>query len=199
MEAAFDELMRRVRKGDADAAAEIVRRFESPVRVAVRIRLTDPTLRRQFDSMDICQSVLASFFFRAACGEFDVQHPTQLVALLTKMARNKLATQARNNRRQRRDVRRVTARTPTAFAKLVSRSPGPARQAEGRELLREAWQRMDHQLRQIASRRIDGQSWDQVASAMGGSAEARRKEYQRGLDVIANLLGIDDDAEICTE
>jgi hypothetical protein len=58
---------------------------------------------------------------------------------------------------------------------------------------------MDHQLRQIASRRIDGQSWDQVASAMGGSAEARRKEYQRGLDVIANLLGIDDDAEICTE
>jgi hypothetical protein len=80
-------------------------------------------------------------------------------------------------------------------AKLVSTAPGPERQAEGRELLHEAWQRMDQELRQIVSRRLDGESWDQVASAMGGTTEARRKQYQRGLDSIARVLGIDDDVE----
>ncbi len=192
MEGDFDDLMRRVRKGDAEAAGEIVRQFESAVRVAVRTRLTDPALRRQFDSMDICQSVLSSFFFRMGSGQFDVHHPAQLVALLTKMAHHKLAWQARRSRQRRRDVRRVTEPSATAVAKLVSTAPGPARQAEGRELLHEAWQRMDLELRQLVSRRLDGESWDQVASAMGGTAEARRKQYQRGLDSDARLLGIDE-------
>jgi hypothetical protein len=46
MEEDFENLMRRVRKGDAEAATELVRQFESAVRVAVRVRLTEPALRR---------------------------------------------------------------------------------------------------------------------------------------------------------
>ena len=89
----------------------MVRQFESAVRVAVRVRLTNPSLRRQFDSMDICQSVFASFFFGVANGHFHVRSSGQLVALLTKMARNKLAWQVRRSRQHRRDVRRVTKAT----------------------------------------------------------------------------------------
>src|SRR3954464_8639585 len=105
----FDELLRRVRAGETSAAYELVRRYESAIRVAVRTRLSDPALRRQFDSMDICQSVLASFFLRAAAGQYDLDKPGQLVALLTQMARNKLAMRSRNLYRQRRDVRRTTS------------------------------------------------------------------------------------------
>jgi hypothetical protein len=50
----FSEFLLRVRAGDAAAAEELVRRYESAVRVAVRVRLTDPALRRQFDSVDVC-------------------------------------------------------------------------------------------------------------------------------------------------
>jgi hypothetical protein len=64
----FAEFIRRIRSGDAAAAAELIRRYELEVRLEVRMRLTDPRLRRQFDSVDICQSVLASFFVRAVAG-----------------------------------------------------------------------------------------------------------------------------------
>jgi hypothetical protein len=105
MNADFEELIRRVRAGDADAAADLVKQFESAIRVAVRIRLFDPYMRRQLDSMDICQSVLASFFVRVAAGQYDLRHPSQLVAILTKMAHNKLTFQLRHHRQQRRDMR----------------------------------------------------------------------------------------------
>src|SRR5215470_19112005 len=102
----FAELLQRVRRGDPEAATQLVRQYESAIRVAVRTRLSDPKLRRQFDSMDVCQSVLASFFLRAAAGQYDLRDPAQLVALLTKMAHNKLAMRTRHEYRQRRDVRR---------------------------------------------------------------------------------------------
>jgi hypothetical protein len=79
----FNELLQRVRDGDAVAADELVRNYESAIRVAVRIRLSDPALRQQFDSMDVCQSVLKSFFLRTAAGQYDLRDPAQLVALLT--------------------------------------------------------------------------------------------------------------------
>ena len=58
---AFRELMVRVRAGDDAAALEIVRQYEPLIRREVRLRLEDPRLRRALDSMDVCQSVLASF------------------------------------------------------------------------------------------------------------------------------------------
>src|SRR5215510_13664761 len=89
------ELFRRVRAGDANAAAELVRQYEPAIRRRVRVwlRLQDPRLQRVFDSMDVCQSVLASFFVRAAAGQYDLQEPGQLIALLFRMARHKLAHQ----------------------------------------------------------------------------------------------------------
>ena len=58
------ECIRRVRAGDEQAAAELVRRYEPLIRREVRFQLEDRRLCRVFDSMDICQSVLASFFVR---------------------------------------------------------------------------------------------------------------------------------------
>src|SRR5690349_19375868 len=100
----FAEFIARVRSGDAQAAETLVRRYESAIRVAVRARLTDPALKRHFDSVDVCQSVLASFFVRAAAGQYDLDEPSQLLALLVRMARNKLAGRARFHRREKRDA-----------------------------------------------------------------------------------------------
>jgi DNA-directed RNA polymerase specialized sigma24 family protein len=190
MDSAFEDLIRRVRAGDTDAATALVCQFESAVRVAVRARLFDAEMRRQFDSMDICQSVLASFFVRVAAGQFELHTPSQLVALLTKMAQNKLAWHVRYNRQQRRDIRRVQPETGEAMRRS-SGDGDPARQVEVKELLERTWQNMDFNLREIASRRLDGQSWTQVAAALGGTAGARRKQFERGLNEIAERLGVD--------
>jgi hypothetical protein len=80
----YAEFVRRIREGDEHAAEELVRLYEPEIRLEVRgcLRLRNPALRRVFDSMDICQSVLASFFTRAAIGEFDLDEPSQLIRLL---------------------------------------------------------------------------------------------------------------------
>jgi RNA polymerase sigma-70 factor (ECF subfamily) len=54
-EPTFADFIRRIRQGDAQAAEELVRRYESAIRVAVRLRVADQSLRRHFDSLDVCQ------------------------------------------------------------------------------------------------------------------------------------------------
>src|SRR5689334_24395239 len=105
-EASFAEFVKRVRAGDEQAAAELVRRYESAIRLEVRLRLRDPALRRRFDSMDVCQSVLATFFVRAAAGQYDLDRPEGLRQLLVAIALNKLGGQVRRHRAQRRDSRK---------------------------------------------------------------------------------------------
>jgi RNA polymerase sigma factor (sigma-70 family) len=186
----FADLLQRVRGGDSDAAFELVRKYESAIRVAVRTRLSDPKLRRQFDSMDVCQSVLASFFMRAATGQYDLRDPAQLVALLTKMARNKLAMRARHEYRQRRDVRR-NVQLGEIWSEPASPGAEPTRQVVGRDLVDRALGLMDPQVRQMAECRTRGMEWSEIAAQIGGTADARRKQFQRAVDQIAQSLEID--------
>jgi RNA polymerase sigma-70 factor (ECF subfamily) len=185
----FTELLSRVRGGDSQAALELVRNYESAIRVAVRTRLSDARLRRQFDSMDVCQSVLASFFVRAATGAYDLNEPGQLVALLTKMAQNKFGMRARGEFRQRRDARRLSSSTIEECG-AVSSAPGPSRRAEDRDLLLRALEMMSLEVRAIAVRRMRGEAWQQIAGALGGTADARRKQFERAVEGIADRLDV---------
>jgi hypothetical protein len=74
-DAAFADLLRRVRSGDQQAAATLARQFEPEIRREAGVRLRDPRLRREVDSMDVCQSVLASFLMRAAMGQDELHEP----------------------------------------------------------------------------------------------------------------------------
>jgi RNA polymerase sigma-70 factor (ECF subfamily) len=191
-ETPLGELLARVRVGDAAAAAEVVRRYETAVRVAVRTRLTDPALRRQFDSMDICQSVFLSFYLRAAAGQFDLERPEDLVGLLVRMAQNKLASQARYHHREKRDVRRVVADGGERLDAL-SEGAAPDQVAVGRELLTRVRAELTAEEQAIADHRAAGRTWDEVARELGGTAEARRKQYERAIDRVVAKLGIDED------
>ena len=186
----FEDLLREVRLGDSQAATELVRRYESAIRVAVRTRLTDPAMRRQLDSLDISQSVLSSFFLRAAAGQYDLSTPAQLVALLTKMAQNKLAMQARRKSRERRSLNRA-ATLETVVRHLPDRLAPPPQLVADRELVDRAYRLMDPQVRQMASFRASGAEWSEIAARIGGTAEARRKQFRRAIDDIAQTLQVD--------
>jgi RNA polymerase sigma-70 factor (ECF subfamily) len=185
----FLDLIQRVRGGDPAAAAELVRRYEPAVRRMVRLQLRDPRLRRVLDSSDVCQSVLASFFVRAASGQYDLHQPDQLLRLLVVMARNKLASQARSSYVLRRDDR---PRAPgAALAATVAPGPSPSQQAAWKDLLREVRGRLSAEERQLADRRADRQEWSEIAAAVGGSPEALRKKLARALDRVSQQLGLD--------
>jgi len=191
-EAPLADLLARVRSGDAAAAAELVGRYESAIRVAVRARLTDPTLRRQFDSQDVCQSVLASFFVRAGLGQFNLENPSDLLALLVRMAHNKVVNQVRYHGRARRDVHRVEA--DGERLEQLTAGTDPQRVAAGRELLDAVRGEMTAEERAIADLRGAGCTWAEVAEQLGGTAEARRKQFDRTLSRVSAHLGIDEDS-----
>jgi len=183
------ELLDRVRLGEEHASVEIIRRYESAVRVAVRTRLTDPRLRRQFDSLDVCQSVLASFFFRLTAGAYDLRAPEQLLALLRKMAQNKLGARTRDQFRHRRNVGRLSE-VAVEEVRVASAEPEPSRQVSTQELLDRALGMMSPEIRAIAVRRMDGELWPRIARAMGGTPDARRKQFERAVTPIADTLNV---------
>jgi RNA polymerase sigma-70 factor (ECF subfamily) len=187
----FVDLIRRVREGDEEAAAELVRGYEPAIRRVVRIHLRDPRLRRVLDSMDVCQSVLATFFVRANLGQYDVATPEDLLKLLGRIARNKLTNQVSKHRADRRDYRREEA---IAGREGLTRASGsdPSEQAAARELLAKVRERLSDDERQLAELRGRGDSWAEIAASQGGTPESMRKKLARALDRVLTQLGLDE-------
>jgi RNA polymerase sigma-70 factor (ECF subfamily) len=190
----FAAFIARIRAGDEEAAAELVRRYEPLIRREVRVRLSDARLGRLLESADVCQSVLASFFVRAASGQYDLEEPGQLQRLLLGMARNKLAFAARRHRYQCRDERRL-ADTPVEEVNPAGEDPTPSRIAEARELLAQVRQRLGEPERRIAERRAQGWHWAEIAAELGGTADALRMQLTRALDRVTAQLGLEETAD----
>jgi RNA polymerase sigma factor (sigma-70 family) len=186
----FAELLRRVRTGDGGAADELWRQYEPFLRREVRLRLRDPHLRRLFDENDVCQSVMASFFVRAAAGQFDLDGPEQLRQLLSRMGRNKLAGQARRHRAQRRDCRRVGEFPEGEEDQAPGAEPSPSQAVAWRELLQEFRNRLGAEERQLADLRAGGRAWADIAAQVGGTADARRVQLNRAVERVSRELGL---------
>ena len=187
------ELIGRIRSGDGRAAAELVERYEPAIRREVRLRMEDPGLRRVFDSMDVCQSVLASFFVRAAAGQFDLQEPGQLVRLLVTMARNKVASAARRQHRQRRDSRRVAPGGDRRWGVSRTRVRAPASSSPEKSYCSAFRQGLSEGERRLAELRAEGLTWEEIAARLGGTPQARRVQLSRAVDRVARQLGLDDE------
>jgi RNA polymerase sigma-70 factor (ECF subfamily) len=186
----FSDLVRRLRSGDSSAVAEILHRYEAALRMEIRCRLCDPRLRRVFDSIDIVQAVLGSFFLRAAAGQFDLDRPEQLLALLKAMARKKLAHNIRLHQAGCRDVRRLECLGSDGL-QAPAADATPSRIVAGRELLAAVQSRLSPEERQLADLRVQGVEWAEVAQRLGGTAGARRKQFARALDRVSRELGLD--------
>lgn len=187
---AFLDLIHRVRAGDETAAAELVQRYQPAIRRAVRLRLRDPRLRQVLDSMDIVQSVLTSFFVRAASGQYDLEEPRQLLHLLVAMARNKVASQARKPDVVRREP--PGRRSAAAVGERLAPGPSPSQQVAGRDLLQAVRRQLSADERQLVDRRAQGWQWAEIATELGASPEALRKKLARALERAAAYLHLDE-------
>jgi hypothetical protein len=188
----FTDLIVRLRRGDAEAAATLVRQYEPQIRREVRtwLRLRQPRLSRLVDSLDISQSVLASFFVRTAAGQYDLDQPEQLVKLLGAMARNKLAEQVRYHQAQSRDIRRVAPLDREAL-EVAAPHATPSQQVAGRELFEVFRTRLTEEERRLADRRAQGHGWPEIAAELGGTADGRRMQLARAADRVSQELGLE--------
>jgi RNA polymerase sigma-70 factor (ECF subfamily) len=189
--AAFLVFVERVRSGDAEAARELVRRYEDVIRREVRLRLDNAQLGRFLDSLDISQSVLSSFFARASEGQYQLESPDQLARLLVGMARNKLAFQARKQRAKRRDSR-LTAAGRVEDLDVASAGPGPSDSASVQELYQEVRRRLSAEELQIADLWSEGCGWPEIVERLGGKPSARRMQLSRAIHRVARQMKQED-------
>lgn len=190
---AFADFMRRIRDRDEEAAAQLVAQYEPIIRREVRMRLTDPRLYRLFDSTDVCQSVLRSFFVRAAAGQYDLHQPDDLRKLLVAMAQNKVASRARKLRRQVPETHPAGAHPLHQMELLLDEHPGPEEVIAWRDLLGQVLHRLSEEERRLADLRVQGRSWPEIAAELGGTSEGRRKQLARALDRVLKQLGLEEE------
>jgi len=101
----IQELLERIKRGDDEAARELLTRYEPKIRLVVRRQLPR-LLRSRFDSLDFLQSVWGSFFHKIRTGPNDLDEEQNLITFLAWAARNKVIDEYRRAGTQKQDVRR---------------------------------------------------------------------------------------------
>jgi len=147
-------------------------------------------LHRVLDSVDICQSVLGNFFVRAALGQFDLETPDDLIALLVTMAYHKIVDKVRqpSNRVAELDG-------PLSRDTIVDRGEAPDEIAAGRELLQEFLRRLSEDERRLADLRSSGLDWKAIAGRVGGTSEGVRKQLDRAIRRVMCELHLEEDGD----
>jgi RNA polymerase sigma-70 factor (ECF subfamily) len=168
----FPDLLRRIRAGDQEAAAELFRCHEPVLRRFIRTQMWHWQLRRTLDSIDVCQSVFGNFFQGVRLGRYDLQTPAELCQLLVVMARNKVISQMRRPHVWRQQERQPPDGANDACELLVSPEASPGWQTEARDLLRAIRDRLTDEERWLAEQHALGRTW--ARSPPNGTPAPRR-------------------------
>jgi len=185
----FLDLIRGVRSGDEDAARALVAQFEPFILRVVRFRMRHrgdyDRLRHDVGSTDVCQSVFKSLFERLKEGRFDLNQPKDMEKLLVAMVRFKIANKARKLSVVWREVRSDAAPT-----ERVDPRPGPEKSVDDKDLSEIISKRFSVDELEILNRRLDDQSWPEIAAAVGGTAESLRKKLERAFERVRDDPGM---------
>ena len=178
----FDDLIQRIRSGDPDAAAQLVAEYEPFIRRATRNRMRSSSLRRMLDSMDICQSVLASLFHRTNEGQYVLNTSDELQKLLMRMVRNKVADA------WRRYSVRILGIDGIELDLTCGAAAPPEDELVIKELIEKARSQFSGEELELLDLRIDGREWDEIARLKAGTPESLRKRLSRAIDRVSEQL-----------
>lgn len=170
-----EELVTLIAGGDRDAAAVFVTKYEPMLRRRIRASLSMKT-RRLFDSQDVFSTVCRRFDGYVGEGKACIQSPAEVLALLTRIARNSVVDKARAVQR----LERVEGEDSefAGLLRLRSRTAWRDDMAFEVDLDRCARCLGAEQDRTVFHRWLAGQSHEQIARELGVSADLVRKRWQ---------------------
>ena len=186
----FTALINRVKQGEQEAAAELVRRYEPEIRRYIRLRMTSCSIRRFVDSFDVCQSVLGRFFQCLAVDKLDISDPANLQAILRTIAKNRVYDVVSHAHAARRDVRRVAPAGDEPLAVLADSSDTPSKLVAAEELVAAIYEKLPSEVRQLVEARMHGSNWEELAVMASSTPEAVRKQVNRAIQRAADALGL---------
>jgi RNA polymerase sigma-70 factor (ECF subfamily) len=169
----FQDLLARLRRGDNDAASQVINRYAGRLIALTRSRL-DERLRRRVDPEDVLQSVLRSFFVRLAHGEYLLRDWDSMWGLLVCITTRKCARALTRHRAASRDMGREKAGVlsrPELIEALdcLDRGPGPEDAALMEEALDQALRGFTTAERQAVLLSLRGLAPADVAGHVGCS------------------------------
>jgi RNA polymerase sigma factor (sigma-70 family) len=175
----FDDLMRRLREGDEDAARELVEAHEDEVRRFVRQRIDSPQMRRLMDSVDVTQSAFFLLFQDARAGKIDLRDAEHLRTLLLSIAKHKLIDKARGLKAKKRDVRRNEVGGDEPLGEIARRESTPGSIVANQELLSLVRRELPAEDHDLVMASLGGESYADLAIRFGGTPESIRKRVYR--------------------
>jgi RNA polymerase sigma-70 factor (ECF subfamily) len=127
----------------------------------VRIRLTNNGVRREFDSVDVCQSVMGDFFQKLRTCRYTIDSPEQLIALLSTIAKKNFLKRVRRIHTLKRGGGR---RAPDDVAELdvAAEADAPSAIVAQKELHEQVLARLASDERIITRRRSEGWTWPEI-------------------------------------
>ena len=185
---ALADIIARAQNRDPDAIDELVRHYEPQLKRIIRFKLTNPRLRRFMDSLDVCQSVLGSFFAQLFDGKLDVSDPKKLRAFLSLVAKHKVIDRARKHDPKRHNVE--IAGGDGLAQRAADQLPKPDSVVANRDLVDAVREHLRPENQELLDLWLGGIGWVEISQRVGISAEALRKRLNRDVDRVAHQLGL---------
>jgi RNA polymerase sigma-70 factor (ECF subfamily) len=179
-DAAFVELLARVRAGDEAAVRELLARFEDDVQMMVRAQLPR-RLRPKFDSMDFVQAVWQSFFSDLDAAPERFANAVHLRRFLAGVVRNKVQEEHRRRTQSRRYnmtreeslyVRRNGRDEPV---EVPTPDPSPSQNAQALDRWDQLVAGRSPEEAMVVELRRQGLTYEQIAERTGLSERAARR------------------------
>lgn len=178
-------LVRRLQKGNQDAATLLYFRYAERVRNLARAK-SSPGLARRVDADDIVQSVFSSFFRGMSQGYYDIPSGTELWKLLLVIALNKVRAQGAHHRAAKRDVQRTTS------GGLLDKHGKPNQQDLAYTVLKlvidESLETLPPLSQQIIAMRIDGHKVTEIAEKTQRSKRTVERVLQEFRSSLSKVL-----------
>ncbi len=186
-----EELVRRVRAGEGDAARELFDRHRAELRAKVRRRLPR-VLHAKVAASDVIQEAWLAAFLRL--GDFEDRGDASFAKRVHRILEHKVMDEVRRLvGAEKRDARReAPLATDSSGACVAARGPSPSAElvaSERSEMLHAQIRRLPDAHREIPHLVHDeGLTLVDAGARMGRSADAARKLYGRALAALTERL-----------
>lgn len=180
-------LLRRIQKGNQDAATQLYFRYADRLRNLARAK-SSPALARRVDADDIVQSVFSSFFHGMSRGYYDVPSGSELWKLLLVIALNKVRAKGAHHRAAKRDIQRTTS------GDLLDRYSKPGQEANElaytmlKLVIDETLESLPALSQRMVALRIEGHKVTEIAAQMQRSKRTVERVLQEFRTTLAKLL-----------
>lgn len=175
----FELLLSAARTGDPGAMEQLVRQYESELRIVARLRL-GAALRPHLDSIDLVQSVHRSLLIGLRDNRFDISSPERLIALALTIVRRKVAKHWRHLKRQQRLSGSDDSSSDLVGTLLSLQSRSDISQEHNRrDQLERLMKELDPIETQLIQLRIEGFSTIEAATTLGVDPDVLRVKLSR--------------------